>query len=266
MRTIDFIFIEGKLTNSDPYEGYNHWKGWSFGGLSALDKQYFDWVVRKSGCRSPESVIEIGYGEGRFLSYAAYKKMSVVGVETQESLVKRGREAGFNTIFPDQIVDLRDSTFDLVAAFDVFEHIAYDELVDMLKELHQKLKANGVLVARFPNGDSPFSLPLQNGDKTHIQFLGSSKVRSLAIAAGFEVLYCGRNRDPVNWNYWKHAVRACLSEVLRFVLEPLVRWTWAPGTSQEIFSSNLLVVLRHAHDAQAKECNGVPSGIRVADK
>ena len=75
-------------------ESYKNWKDWedkSFGNLSRQDKTYYDAELK--GIRGnfegkKLNVLEIGYGNGSFLTYCKNKDGEICGVELYEDLHK----------------------------------------------------------------------------------------------------------------------------------------------------------------------------------
>ena len=78
--------------------------------------------------------------------------------------------------------------FDLIVAFDVLEHLTVNELLDLMQFAKSLLTPDGRILARFPNGASPFSGPYQNGDITHMMVLTGERMRQIAHAVGMQVI------------------------------------------------------------------------------
>jgi cyclopropane fatty-acyl-phospholipid synthase-like methyltransferase len=67
-------------------------------------------------------------------------------------LVEIAKQNGFNVLQTYNLECFAENMFDLVAAFDVLEHIPQDKLLDFLTQIKRILKNDGVFIARFPNG------------------------------------------------------------------------------------------------------------------
>lgn len=173
-------------------EDYSGWKGWlteqPFGVLTAGEREYFDREMRSVVRINPNiaTVLEVGFGNGAFLQYCADRSWAVVGTELAPELVTAGRAAGFMT-FASDLNAIQDGEFDLVVAFDVFEHIPQDDSVAFLSALATKLKPSGVILLRFPNSDTWLGNPLQHGDPTHVTEIGYIKLTNFAFRAGLEI-------------------------------------------------------------------------------
>lgn len=191
---------------NDKSREYQNFKGWNtanFGCRSRHWNVYFQWQILRCTRGNPGirklRLLEIGFGNGAFLGWAREQGHTVYGVEVNTSQLAAARQAGFSTASSlDELQTLFDITeLDGVVAFDVFEHMRWDELREVLERLRPLLKPVGWVLARFPNGDSPFGRLNQHGDTTHVTTIGSVAVHQFATAAGFEVLSIRSDRMPI---------------------------------------------------------------------
>jgi len=186
------------------YGGYADWKQWQ-GDFAASDRHARYFAAELAGIALPgKRVLEIGFGNGSFMAWARQQGANVSGTEIDERMIARAKDKGFDAHGPslDALV-ARRLTFDLIAAFDVFEHWSKDELLANLRQLHALLDSGGVLVARFPNGHSPFGRVYQYGDITHATVLSSSSIEQLARMTGFEVQRVeNARRVPARRDFW----------------------------------------------------------------
>ncbi len=183
-------------------EDYLSWKNWlgaeSFGFLSKYEHKYYAAEIKKinKAFNSDSVVLEIGFGNGCFLQFAKLNHWKITGIELNEKLVQMAKNNNFDALHSDNLRSFDNNTQDLIVAFDVLEHIPQDKLLGFLLEVKRILKPNGYFMARFPNGDSPFGLSHQNGDVTHVNFIGSGKVRYFANKLAVELVYIGGEARP----------------------------------------------------------------------
>jgi len=201
---------------ADFYAGYAGWKQWRGGSASDGEVRCFaaEFADIPLGGKR---LLEIGFGDGKLLAWAQSHGAIVSGTEIDAELIARARERGFEALPAplDALVAAR-RRFDIVVAFDVFEHWTKQELLTNLRHIHALLGEGGTLLARFPNGQSPFGRVHQYGDITHQTVLSSSAIEQLAGMTGFTVTRVGNAQrvaartDPwsvlkFRWRGWRRA-------------------------------------------------------------
>ncbi len=132
------------------------------------------------------NILEIGFGSGNFLSWARDKNFYVCGCEIDKNSLRFAKKQGFNIY--DSLKEVSDESFEMIIAFDLLEHIDRKEINYFLQEISRLLKKGGILIARFPNGDSAFSLVLQNGHQSHLTHIGKGFISSSSEQAGLTLL------------------------------------------------------------------------------
>lgn len=227
------------------YDDYVRLKGWRFatGECPPGEAAYFAAELGRHGfCCEGRSILEIGFGSGTFLRFARDNGADVVGVEIQEELLEAARAEGYAVFGSvDKVIETYpDRCFDLVAAFDVLEHLQPEESVAILRKLRRLIQSGtGLLIARFPNGDSPFGLPLQNGDYTHSVALGAGIVEQILGRSGWRINYLGEPAlvlsTPGSWLFQapRHAAR-------RFVERLILTFYFGRGGPSTLFYNYVL--------------------------
>jgi len=236
-------------TGDDYGTDYLDWKNWSsddFGFLSKFQQRYFDAEIKRTNRNFAKGsrVLEIGFGSGSFLTFAQNNGWTVTGVEINKELVQIAKNKGFDAVSSDDLDKIDKDTFDLIVAFDVLEHIPQDQIYDFLLKLKNLLKDQGVFIARFPNGDSPFSLPLQNGDITHISYLGANKVRYFTNKLLVDLVYLGGAAQPLIAGNRLHTVHRIFALPMKKLIELCVNAVFYPGSNIAFCSSNLVMMFR----------------------
>jgi len=171
---------------------YATWKQWNsehFATVTPGSQYYFDQIFSRWPNKQGK-VLEIGYGNGLLLGYFRARGHEVVGVEINERLVKRANECGFlayqGAVWAN--AELQPQRFDLVVAFDVAEHMSYEELQKFFSWVRDHLNDAGKLYLRFPEGASPFGLANQNGDFMHVTSLTRPKIEALCIESNMKLV------------------------------------------------------------------------------
>jgi len=229
----------------DDYANWKHWQPESFLQFRPEKANYFDWHVQratKEHCGSLK-ILEVGFGNGEFLGWASKKGHVVTGVELSNHLVQMALSAGFDA-HNDLALVPTDSQFDLVVAFDVLEHIPPDQIQEFLVQLSGLLKPEGTMLFRFPNAESPLGCFYQNGDITHINALGVSKIRQICESINSTLVHNG-DALPLEKLPLRSLPRAMLAKFIRSTLQ-LVLGPLLLGHSVRI-AANEVVVISRAH-------------------
>lgn len=226
---------------------YLNWKSWDkqeFGVLSGTEERYFSAEIQRVGMpiNRGADVLEVGFGSGSFLAYAQKHHWNAWGTEVNMNLVELATEKGFNVRQTDSLSDFTDNSFDLVVAFDVLEHIPQTLLPQFLAEIKRVLKDNGIFIARFPNGDSPFGLRSQNGDLTHLTVIGSSKARQLAAKVNMDILFVGGEAMPIIGVSPAHFFHRIISWPIKQIVDLIVNLVFLPRARVAFCSQNITMI------------------------
>ncbi len=145
-----YIFVYPKPNPLDTYpetaveELGAHATTWNNYYLSAIEK-----YAQPSG-----SLLEIGFGDGSFLKLAHDRGFNVSGIELSKACVQNAKEKlGLPNIFLGTLDDvaLQDEQFDVIAAYNFFEHVS--DINATLAAMKRVLKKNGLLALLCPNID-----------------------------------------------------------------------------------------------------------------
>lgn len=202
----------------DRYDQFKDWTPASFGACSPGMADYYRAELARHGMDvNGKRVLEIGFGNGEFLQFARTAGGEVHGIEIQPALLERARTHGFSVHGDlDAGIAALSGPVDLFALFDVLEHLAPEETIALLQKLAGVAAPSGaLLVARFPNGDSPFSLPLQNGDFTHRLAIGAGIAHRMLTLGGWRIVHLG---DPA----WPRDVATRIRVALRRAAELMI--------------------------------------------
>lgn len=175
------------------YSSYEDWKGWDEYFTYSMDEnEYYKGEMRGIEL-SGKDVLEIGFGSGSFLAWAKDAGASIKGTEINDRSHAEAKQAGVELLIADfeNVAAKNKERFDVIVAFDVFEHFTMDEIVLRAKAAETMLRPGGYLVLRFPNGQSPFGLAPQNGDITHIEALSKDKIVQACLGTSFQTVRYG---------------------------------------------------------------------------
>lgn len=231
------------------YSHYRAWKVWqreTFGLCTLEQAVYFSEELRRSGIESVagKDVLEIGFGNGGFATWAKNAGANYHGTEMIDELVVQGAAAGFSTYDARQPLEalVGKESVDLIVAFDVFEHLEMDTLLATLRSGCDALRPMGRIIARVPSGDSPFSRAIQHGDMTHHTTIGSSMVQQLAATAGLAVDCVREPAFPLwklgIWVFLRRMLVAWVRAAIFGILRPALM-----GGGRPVLTPNMVFVL-----------------------
>jgi 2-polyprenyl-3-methyl-5-hydroxy-6-metoxy-1,4-benzoquinol methylase len=231
------------------YNGYEVSQGWQaeeFSKFSLDQANYFSAEVLPL-MPSPSTstkVLDIGFGNGSFLGWAKSQGYSCTGLEVNERLVRRALDDGFPAVSDlSQIQVSKNDGFQVVTAFDVLEHIRREDLINFLTGVRSICSSDAVVILRFPNGDNPFSLCMQNGDVTHQTWIGRGMLRQVAQLAGFDVASLRGPAIVTKGFSLKRRLSVALGIPIRRAFGKLISGLFMGGAEVSL-SPNLLAVLR----------------------
>jgi len=208
--------------SDEAYTGYAALKGWderAFMALSPVERSYYARELRGHAIAG-QPVLEIGFGNGGFLAFAGEQGAVLFGSELQHGLAARAVAAGVTLVDPDltRLLPVHAGKFALIAAFDVFEHVEPAALPALLATIADLLADGGLLIARYPNGQSPFGRVAQHGDRTHRAILSADIMRQLIADLPFDPVHLGNPAHPAGL---VQSLRAALQRALEIALQRL---------------------------------------------
>ena len=216
--------------------------------LSARENADFAALLHKARVHIPAGprVLEIGFGNGKFLEFGRRRHWQMHGTEVNPGLLECASERGLVVTDDQTLESFPSQAFDMVAAFDVMEHIPLEVLPAFLGEVRRVLKPGGYFLARFPNGDSPFGRHLQNGDPTHQTAIGSLRARYLAAQAGMEVIFLDCEVQAI-FAGRSHTLHRLVALPVKKVMNAFLNLVFSPRDPLPFCSANLHLVLRKRH-------------------
>lgn len=192
------------------YASYDGWKGWEKPFTCSADMADYFAAELRGRRLSGTDVLEIGYGNGEFLAWARQQGARITGSEITPGAIEAAKAENVPLIPGDfeSSQEVVADSYDVIAAFDVFEHLDAITLVAKLRAINTMLRPGGWLILRFPNGQSPFGLGPQNGDATHMLALSRSKIEQYASGTNLETVHYAGTARPKTGPLSKRLIRA----------------------------------------------------------
>lgn len=168
------------------YENYasEHAGSEDFASLSrVLERDLIRYIpVHQSRC------LDLGCGQGGLSAVLRTRGYTTsFGVDISPEQVAVAHSLGRDYVTEGSVVEyLADATsWDVVTAFDFFEHLEHSDVLPVLEAVRGALTTSGLLVARVPNAAGPLFGRYQYGDFTHRAVYTQRSLQQLANAAGF---------------------------------------------------------------------------------
>lgn len=240
--------MSGQIENADRSldSAYINWKSWGdgFGQVGSASRVYFTKELAAANIQAASaSVLEIGFGSGRFLGFCRDRGFKIIGLEMNELLVAEAKKLGFDARGSDDLYALPANSFDLVAAFDVVEHISKADIPAFFSAIRKCLKDDGRLLLRFPNGDSWLGRVNQNGDPTHQTEMGYFMLDYFAREAGLKIYSFSAPQTPGFAAGMVRGLHSLFARPIAKFIGVLLGAIYFPASPVVLSSANVVAVL-----------------------
>lgn len=200
-------------------------------------------MLKKCAVSQHSSLLEIGFGNGGFLSFCMRSGIKICGTEANPFLVHTAIERGFDVGVAEDLHRFPTESFDAVFALDVIEHIEPQETIKFIQSCLRVLKPGGRLLLRFPNGDSPFSISNFNADITHRNWISAEKIRYYSVnAAVSDIRICGTPQIILTPSL-HHAFYNIINLPIKFLINQVYKFIFYPGRNLNFVAVDLVAVL-----------------------
>jgi O-antigen chain-terminating methyltransferase len=164
-------------------------KSWlEIGGLPPNNPNVFDDAI--AIFNGMDNVLDIGCGSGYFLEMLKARGISSYGIDIDDDYVEFCRKSGLNVIEEDAISHLRsldDNTLGGIFISQVIEHLSIEEVDDLVRLCHKKMRSGASLVIVTPNILSMLvSANLFYMDPTHVTHVHPDVLKFLLKSRGFD--------------------------------------------------------------------------------
>lgn len=152
-------------------------------------------LAESAADRECERLLDVGCGNGEFVSFAADMGYDALGVEPSgriaDAALQRGLDVYQGTV--EEFTENRSKIFDVVTLFNVLEHVPDPERT--LKMVWSLLASGGVVVVKVPNEFNPFQVAARDSlglDKwwvtipAHLHYFDLSSITALGRRCGFD--------------------------------------------------------------------------------
>lgn len=231
-------------------QNYSAWKNWagnnmgaSFGDFTVYEASYYNKLLKLCSVQQDANLLEVGFGNGGFLSFCRGLGIQIQGTEANLTLVQHALQQGFIARVAEDMGRLPAASFDAIISLDVIEHIEPNETASFLQSCLRLLKPGGRLLLRFPNGDSPFSISNFNADITHKNWISAEKLKYYASNAAVSDIRIMGTPQIVMTRSLRHALYNLINLPIKFLINQIYRMIFYPGRKLNFVSVDLVAVL-----------------------
>ncbi len=142
----------------------------------------------------PQSIVEIGCGDGSFLKHCHPLFKDIVGIEPSKRFIAEAKKTGFKIIhgYVSSRKLLTSQKFDCFASRQVFEHL--EDPVDVLKGIKKMLEPKAVGLIEVPSGYRAMRMGrFYEFFPDHIHYYSVNSLVNLATKANFNVISCNES-------------------------------------------------------------------------
>lgn len=228
------------------YDDYSSWKNWDpnrFGCFTSKESKRFHLELKSLKLKPTDHILEIGFGHGHFMGWAKSRNYKIDGIEKNSHLVEIAIQNGFSATSTSG-EGYGHEKYNLIAAWDVLEHMSHDEIEAALSNVRDALVVGGYFIAKFPNGDSPLGLMHQNGDITHRTSIGYHKWTFFAQQAKMKIVAIRGTRKVI---FYPNPF-VTLIKSTHWIIQKIAQWIYRqlflPHYKNDYFSADTVVILR----------------------
>jgi 2-polyprenyl-3-methyl-5-hydroxy-6-metoxy-1,4-benzoquinol methylase len=150
------------------------------------------------------------------------------GTDLSSTSIAIASELGLNAIMADSIEDLAsrpDHSFSRIFAVDLIEHLEKSTLIRFLEVTRTKLRTDGMLILRCPNGDSPIVGRHLFNDVTHIWTYTSTALAGILTLNGFKgTIFLDETQPFVESRRWlRTPILKAASALVRLIIKAATR-------------------------------------------
>jgi len=144
------------------------------------------------GDLSDKSLLDVGCGDGYFLTAAKKHLRHCVGSEFSRHLAEFTQERTGLNVYQNTLDEIPERDFDVVTSFDVIEHI--QQPLPFMQDIHKILNKDGHLLLYTPNFDS-FSIKVMRNDSSlidgteHVVLFNHRSLEKIGELSGFKVIH-----------------------------------------------------------------------------
>ena len=125
--------------------------------IKERQKKYLKFINPLKILKDEVKALDIGCGRGEWISLLNENGFNARGIDVNESMVRLASQKGLNAAVNDALGELKsleENSLDIITAFQVVEHIKFDDVLELIKEAKRVLAPCGILILETPNPEN----------------------------------------------------------------------------------------------------------------
>ena len=125
--------------------------------IKERQKKYLKFINPLKILKDEVKALDIGCGRGEWISLLNENGFNARGIDVNESMVRLASQKGLNAAVNDALGELKsldENSIDIITAFQVVEHIKFDDVLELIKEAKRVLAPCGILILETPNPEN----------------------------------------------------------------------------------------------------------------
>lgn len=125
--------------------------------IKERQKKYLKFINPLKILKDEVKALDIGCGRGEWISLLNENGFNARGIDVNESMVRLASQKGLNAAVSDALGELKsldENSIDIITAFQVVEHIKFDDVLELIKEAKRVLAPCGILILETPNPEN----------------------------------------------------------------------------------------------------------------
>ena len=125
--------------------------------IKERQKKYLKFINPLKILKDEVKALDIGCGRGEWISLLNENGFNARGIDVNESMVRLASQKGLNAAVNDALSELKsldENSLDIITAFQVVEHIKFDDVLELIKEAKRVLAPCGILILETPNPEN----------------------------------------------------------------------------------------------------------------
>ena len=184
---LESIQTKSKMFLDDYYLAFEN----KFRGSRASILKRYETYLKHIDTNSIKTALDIGCGRGEWMELLQSHNIDIYGVDLNSAMIQEAKKHKVKNAINEDIFiffkEMKDNSYDLITGFHIIEHIPFEDLMSLFREVKRVLKPDGKIMFETPNPKNLLvaSLTFYN-DPTHLNPLPPEVISFMVEYLGFK--------------------------------------------------------------------------------